>query len=78
MVDRLRLERRSLRRVMRIREVERETGLRHSSIYEQMNAGRFPKPIRIGPRAVGWLEQEIVDWQEARIAERDARAADAS
>jgi prophage regulatory protein len=32
----------------------------------------FPKPVRLGPNAVGWLKSEIEAWQQARIAERDA------
>jgi prophage regulatory protein len=37
------------------------------------NAGQFPKRVRLGngPRArVGWVEQEVLDWLQARI---DAR-----
>jgi prophage regulatory protein len=52
-------------------KVEEMTGLKRSSIYEYMAAGTFPKPVRLGPRAVGWLEPEIIAWQKSRIAERD-------
>jgi prophage regulatory protein len=54
--------------------VEEMTGLNRSSIYEYMAKGTFPKPIRLGPRAVGWLEPEIIAWQKQRIAERDKPA----
>lgn len=57
--------------VMRRAEVERATGLPRSTIYELMARGHFPKPIRLGARAVGWLESEITAWQRARVAERD-------
>lgn len=33
--------------------------------------GRFPKRVRLGFR-VAWVEDEIDDWINARIAERDA------
>ncbi|MER8524806.1 AlpA family phage regulatory protein [Mesorhizobium sp. M0522] len=56
-------------------EVERRTGLKSSSIYERMAAGDFPRPIRIGPKAVAWDETEIADWQAERLAKRDAAAA---
>jgi prophage regulatory protein len=36
-----------------------------------MSDGRFPKPIPLGERSVGWIESEIIAWQKARIAERD-------
>jgi prophage regulatory protein len=57
--------------VLRRPEVENVTGLRRSSIYEEMAAGRFPLPIKIGRRAVGWIEGEIIAWKERRLAERD-------
>jgi predicted DNA-binding transcriptional regulator AlpA len=42
----------------------------HLSILEK--AGRFPKRVIIGQRHGGWLEVEIDEFLEARIAERDA------
>lgn len=57
--------------VLRRADVERATGLPRSTLYELMARGTFPKPIRLGARAVGWLETEIVAWQRARVAERD-------
>lgn len=47
--------------------VEQITGLRRSSIYKFIDEGRFPKPIRIGPRAVAWLESDIAAWQQEQI-----------
>jgi prophage regulatory protein len=49
------------------------TGLSRSAIYEAMATGRLKRPVNIGPRAVGWLEQDIIEWQNARIAERDRK-----
>jgi prophage regulatory protein len=65
-----------LRRVLRLSEVERATGRKHSAIYGGIAAGTFPAPIPLGPRAVGWLEDEIAEWQERQIAERNARIAE--
>ena len=56
---------------LRIPEVVRVTGLPRATIYEMAAKGQFPKQVRLSPRAVGWLESEILDWQRARIAERD-------
>lgn len=61
--------------VLRREEVERATGLPRSTIYEMMARGAFPKPIKLGARAVGWLETEIVAWQRTRVAERDGKVA---
>jgi prophage regulatory protein len=41
-----------------------------------VNDGEFPKPIKIGKRAVAWLDAELKQWLEQRIAERDGRAAE--
>ena len=51
-------------------EVEAKTGLSRSTIYEKMKSGTFPKPVKLGPRAVGWLESDIDAWLEERIAQR--------
>jgi len=53
-------------KVLRRRQVEARTGLPRSSIYALITEGRFPAPIRLGARSVGWLEHEIDAW----IAER--------
>lgn len=34
-------------------------------------ANKFPKRVRLGQGRVGWVEQEVLDWLNARIAERD-------
>lgn len=61
-------------RILRRRDVERLTGLRRSAIYEAVACGRLPRPVPIGARAVGWLESEVLDWLNSRIAQRNARA----
>jgi prophage regulatory protein len=61
--------------ILRRPEVERATGLPRSTIYEMMADGRFPKPVSLGARSVGWLENEVTAWQKARISSRDKKAA---
>lgn len=61
--------------ILRRPDVERVTGLPRSSLYDLVAKGKFPAPIRLSPRAVGWLEQDIADWQKARIEARDQVAA---
>ncbi|WP_348646223.1 AlpA family transcriptional regulator [Pseudohalocynthiibacter sp. F2068] len=46
--------------------VEAATGLSRSTIYDMMNKGEFPRPIRIGRRAVAWSETSINDWLSNR------------
>jgi prophage regulatory protein len=35
--------------------------------------GRFPKRIHLSKRSVAWVESEVDDFLEARLAERDAK-----
>lgn len=46
-------------RLLRRPEVEREIGLSRSTIYAMMQRGEFPRPKRLGRRAVAWPEHEI-------------------
>lgn len=57
--------------MLRLREVEQMIGRKRSSIYQDMANGRFPKPVKIGARAVAWLEQELIAWQRGLIEKRD-------
>ena len=47
-------------------EVEANLGLSCSAIYRLMRCGKFPTPIKIGPRAVRWKESEIAEFVESR------------
>jgi prophage regulatory protein len=67
-----RREERQGRRILRLPEVQNRTGKSRSSVYEDVEAGTFPKPIPLGKRAVGWIEDEIDSWIDTRVAERDA------
>ncbi len=57
--------------ILRRPQVEERTGLSRSTIYLFMEQGVFPKPIGLGPRSVGWLSNEIDQWIEERIEQRD-------
>lgn len=35
-------------------------------------AGQFPKRVQLGSNRVGWVEAEVLEWLEARLALRDA------
>ena len=64
-----------VQRIIRRGEMSTVTGYCIDHIYELIRAGKFPKPIPLGARAVGWLESDIAKWQRERIAERDGQAA---
>jgi prophage regulatory protein len=63
------------KKILRLAAVEEKTGLKHSAIYERMHKGIFPKQVRLGPKAVGWLEHEVDAYIERLMSERDAQAA---
>lgn len=52
---------------LRRKEVERKTGLSRSTIYANMALGTFPKTVKIGNRAVAWVEADIDDWMLSRV-----------
>jgi prophage regulatory protein len=47
---------------LRLPQVKIRVGLSRSSIYMAISQGKFPRPVRLGLRAVGWLESEIEAW----------------
>lgn len=48
--------------ILRRPDVEKRCGLSRSTIYQLMTEGRFPRPVRLGKRAVGWRESDIAGW----------------
>lgn len=55
-------------KIIRLPAVKEKTGLSRSSIYLRMTKDNFPKSISLGDRAVGWLESDIEQWLEDKIA----------
>ena len=53
--------------IWRLPEVMSRTGLSRSGIYDKMSKGEFPLSINLGPRAVGWIADEIIDWINEQI-----------
>jgi prophage regulatory protein len=45
-------------KISRLPAVSARTGLSASSIYEQIGRGAFPKPLKISPKAVAWLDRD--------------------
>ena len=41
-------------------------------IYRLVRAGKFPKPIKLGENRIAWVEAEVDEWINNKIAERDA------
>ena len=53
-------------RLLTRQEVQDRCRMCRSSIYRLMSEGRFPLPIRVGLRAVRWLESEIDEYLAGR------------
>ncbi|WP_084251046.1 helix-turn-helix transcriptional regulator [Sphingomonas pruni] len=51
-------------RVIRRKELLSIIGISRSTLYDWMASGTFPRPIRLGRRAVGWRSKDISDWLE--------------
>ena len=73
MIDRLPSNPDSLK-MLRLPQVCEVTGLCRSMIYEMEADRRFPRRVKIGVRAVGWLESEVNAWLVARITSSRSRA----
>ena len=69
-------------RLIRLPEVLSRTGYGRTSIYRKMEKGEFPKNLKLGApikdptqfdsRAIAWIEEEVDQWVESRIEERDS------
>ncbi|MDD9726528.1 AlpA family transcriptional regulator [Roseovarius sp. SK2] len=51
-------------RILSCIEVQQATGLSRSTIYRMIERGDFPRPQKLGLRAIGWRESAISDWME--------------
>ena len=54
-------------KILRLPDVKEATGLSRSSIYMAVSQGKFPKPIKLGLRSIGWLGEEIEEWVRQRV-----------
>jgi prophage regulatory protein len=60
-------------RLIRQPEVLRRVGISKSTLWDWIKADRFPRPVRIGERAVAWKSSEIDRWIEGRVEARAQR-----
>ena len=52
--------------IIRRKQVETMIGLSRSTIYSMIASETFPKPLKIGSRAVGWRQSTISTWLNDR------------
>ena len=73
-------------RFIRLNEVLSRTGYGRTSIYRKMEDGSFPRSVKLGgppidpnvfdSRAIAWIEDEVEQWIDSRIEERDLGSTD--
>lgn len=59
-------------RLIKMPEVMRRTGNGKTWIYRLIPQDRFPRLVKVGSRAIAFVESEVDDWISQRIEERDA------
>ena len=68
------------KRTLKRKEVLGLVSLSSATVYRMMSRGEFPRPVRIGVRATGWLSDEIDEWLASRphtVPESPGRAKEA-
>ena len=63
-----------IKKIYRLPDVMNMTGLSRSSIYLRVSTNEFPKPVKIGRRAIGWPEESIIAWQAKMMESQDESA----
>jgi prophage regulatory protein len=53
--------------ILRLPNVKASTGLSRSTIYLRISQGTFPRPVKLGGRAVGWVQTEVQEWLQRQI-----------
>jgi len=74
------------KRFIRLPEVLTRTGYGRTTIYRKMEDGSFPRSVKLGgppidpnvfdSRAIAWIEDEVEQWIDSRIEERDLGSTD--
>ena len=59
-------------KIIKLPEVKVITTFSRSTIYRLIALGKFPKQIKLAERSSGWVKQEVEDYLENKINEREA------
>lgn len=55
-------------KILRLPAVKAESGSSRSTIYLRIQQGLWPKPVKLGPRSIGWPSSEVAAINSARIS----------
>jgi len=61
-----------MKTIIKLPEVKVITTFSRSTIYRLIALGKFPKQIKLAERSSGWIKQEVEDYLENKINEREA------
>lgn len=62
-------------KLLKLKDVLAITGLSRSYVYALAQLDLFPKPVKLTERSSAWVEAEIAEWIDSRIALRDQEVA---
>ena len=52
--------------ILRLPAVLQATGLGRSTVYRMMAERKFPAPVKLNKRAVGWRHDDVRQWTNGR------------
>lgn len=59
------------RRLVSVADLLSQIPISTATMWREIGAGRFPKPLRIGARRIAFFQDEIDAWLAQRVAERE-------
>ena len=62
--------------ILRIRDVCSELGVSRASVYRLLQSEGFPKPLKLGKRAIGWERDHIQQWVKSLRSARQTEQAE--
>lgn len=62
-----------MKKLIKKNEVLLTCGISTSTLYRLIKSGQFPQAVKTSERAVAWIENEVAEWIETRIFERDSQ-----
>jgi len=56
--------------LLKIQKVIELTTLRRSTLYRLVEIGKFPRPVKLTTRTIGWVEEEVKEFIQNKIDNR--------
>jgi prophage regulatory protein len=59
--------------ILRLPQLLGWLNMSRSWLYSEIASGRFPAPLKLGARAIGWRHSDVQAWLDSRSRTEDAR-----